>query len=72
MYSLQIKFKFCRVITHTNMPIYKKRSMNVSRRFSDFLGLHTKLTEKYLRSGRIIPPAPEKSVIGKHIIFFFK
>jgi hypothetical protein len=35
------------------------------RRFSDFLGLHDKLVEKYLRMGRIIPPAPEKSVIGK-------
>ncbi|KAF7270816.1 hypothetical protein GWI33_016223 [Rhynchophorus ferrugineus] len=36
----------------------------LTRRFSDFLGLHDKLTEKYLKVGRIIPPAPEKSVIG--------
>ena len=34
------------------------------RRFSDFLGLHEQLTEKYLRSGFIIPPAPSKNVIG--------
>lgn len=27
-------------------------------------GLHEKLVEKYLRAGRIIPPAPEKSVVG--------
>ncbi|XP_066590450.1 sorting nexin-2-like [Prorops nasuta] len=53
-----------RVETRTNMPIFRKRSFSVIRRFSDFLGLHDKLTEKYLRNGRIIPPAPEKSVIG--------
>ncbi|XP_015521757.1 sorting nexin-2 isoform X1 [Neodiprion virginianus] len=53
-----------RVETKTNMPIFRKRSFSVVRRFSDFLGLHDKLTEKYLRNGRIIPPAPEKSVIG--------
>lgn len=34
------------------------------RRFSDFLGLHEHLTEKYLRSGFIIPPAPSKNIIG--------
>ncbi|XP_012285320.1 sorting nexin-2 [Orussus abietinus] len=53
-----------RVETKTNMPIFKKRNFSVIRRFSDFLGLHDKLTDKYLRKGRIIPPAPEKSVIG--------
>ncbi|XP_034943121.1 sorting nexin-2 [Chelonus insularis] len=53
-----------KVETKTNMPIFRKRSFSVIRRFSDFLGLHDKLVEKYLRSGRIIPPAPEKSVIG--------
>ncbi|XP_017776336.1 PREDICTED: sorting nexin-2-like [Nicrophorus vespilloides] len=54
-----------RVLTHTNMPFFKKREFAVMRRFSDFLGLHDKLTEKYLKVGRIIPPAPEKNVIGK-------
>ncbi|VEN38506.1 unnamed protein product [Callosobruchus maculatus] len=53
-----------RVTTRTNMPVFKKREFGVTRRFSDFLGLHDKLTEKYLKLGRIIPPAPEKSVIG--------
>ncbi|XP_015599224.1 sorting nexin-2 isoform X2 [Cephus cinctus] len=53
-----------RVETKTNMPIFRKRSFSVVRRFSDFLGLHDKLIEKYLRNGKIIPPAPEKSVIG--------
>lgn len=56
------------VKTKTNMPIFKKRTFSVSRRFSDFLGLHDKLVEKYLRSGRIIPPAPQKSVIGNKYI----
>jgi len=39
--------------------------MEVNRRFSDFLGLHEKLVVKHLHLGRIIPPAPEKSVIGE-------
>lgn len=34
------------------------------RRFSDFLGLHDLLVSKYIRQGRIIPPAPEKNLIG--------
>lgn len=46
------------------MPMFKRKEFVVTRRFSDFLGLHDKLTEKYLKVGRIIPPAPEKSVIG--------
>lgn len=53
-----------KVVTRTNMKIFRKPQFFVYRRFSDFLGLHDKLVEKYLRSGRIIPPAPEKSVIG--------
>lgn len=55
-----------KVETKTNMPIFRKRNLSVARRFSDFLGLHDKLTDKYLRNGRIIPPAPEKSVIGTY------
>lgn len=54
-----------KVETKTNIQLYKKRNFGVNRRFSDFLGLHDKLTEKYLRSGRIIPPAPEKNVFGE-------
>lgn len=53
-----------KVMTRTNMKLFRKQQFSVYRRFSDFLGLHDKLVEKYLRSGRIIPPAPEKSVIG--------
>ncbi|XP_064474974.1 sorting nexin-2-like isoform X2 [Ornithodoros turicata] len=53
-----------RVVTRTNAPYFRKQSLSVSRRFSDFLGLHDKLVEKHLHLGRIVPPAPEKSVLG--------
>lgn len=60
-----------RVTTRTNIPQFKQKEFSVTRRFSDFLGLHDKLTEKYLKVGRIIPPAPEKSVIGKLFFVIF-
>lgn len=63
-----------RVSTRTNIPLFKKKEVAVMRRFSDFLGLHDKLTEKYLKVGRIIPPAPEKSVVGMlkaHVLIHF-
>ena len=53
-----------KVVTRTNSNYFKKKEMVVSRRFSDFLGLHDKLAEKYRQNGRIIPPAPDKSVVG--------
>jgi sorting nexin-1/2 len=45
------------------MKPFKQTEFGVMRRFSDFLGLHEKLTQKYARRGRIIPPAPEKSLV---------
>ena len=53
-----------KVTTKTNVNYFKKSEMCVDRRFSDFLGLHDKLSEKYLQNGRIIPPAPDKSLVG--------
>ncbi|XP_033750332.1 sorting nexin-2-like isoform X2 [Pecten maximus] len=53
-----------KVITKTSMPDFQKPEMAVLRRFSDFLGLHEKLQTRYLHQGRIVPPAPEKSVLG--------
>ncbi|KAF9824466.1 hypothetical protein SFRURICE_001350 [Spodoptera frugiperda] len=53
-----------RVLTKTNMPIFSKHEFAVLRRFSDFLGLHEKLTEKYLS-----PLKEEKN--QKLILFFF-
>ncbi|KRZ21280.1 Sorting nexin-2 [Trichinella pseudospiralis] len=52
----------------TKLPVlasgFGKREYSVWRRFSDFLGLHDSLAEKYIATGRIIPPAPSKNVIG--------
>jgi len=53
-----------KVITKTNLSYFKKNNPEVNRRFSDFLGLREKLCEKYLQNGRIIPPCPDKSVLG--------
>ncbi|XP_052864792.1 sorting nexin-2 isoform X2 [Anopheles cruzii] len=53
-----------KVSTKTNILKFKKRQFFTMRRFSDFLGLHDLLVSKYLRLGRIIPPAPEKNIIG--------
>merc|ERR1719495_965359 len=57
-------FMAYKVTTSTNLSFFKKKETTVTRRFSDFLGLRDKLSEKYLQNGRIIPPAPDKSVIG--------
>ncbi|XP_076068618.1 sorting nexin 1 isoform X5 [Oratosquilla oratoria] len=53
-----------KVTTKTNISYFRKQHWSVMRRFSDFLGLHSKLVEKHLHSGRIVPPAPQKSAIG--------
>lgn len=56
------------VTTTTSIPSFRSPETTVRRRFSDFLGLHHKLNEKYLPKGRIVPPAPEKSVVGKNML----
>lgn len=53
-----------KVTTRTNLKFFRSCEMTVSRRFSDFLGLHEKLVEGYQCRGKIIPQAPEKSVLG--------
>ena len=60
------------VTTKTTMPSFKRPQSTVRRRFSDFLGLHSRLSEKYLAKGRIVPPAPEKSVVGMTKVKFSK
>ena len=53
------------------MPTFKNAESTVKRRFSDFLGLHERLNSKFLHLGRIVPPAPEKSVVGMvHVPLF--
>ncbi|KAK3731460.1 hypothetical protein QZH41_013655 [Actinostola sp. cb2023] len=61
-----------KVTTNTSMPTFKSPTTSVKRRFSDFLGLHERIVGKYLHLGRIVPPAPEKSVIGMSKIKFGK
>uniref|UniRef100_A0A5S6Q901 PX domain-containing protein n=1 Tax=Trichuris muris TaxID=70415 RepID=A0A5S6Q901_TRIMR len=46
----------------SSVPGFSKKEYVAWRRFSDFLGLHDKLYDKYLPHGRIIPPAPAKNV----------
>ncbi|KAK9521923.1 hypothetical protein VZT92_018427 [Zoarces viviparus] len=53
-----------KVSIKTSMSLFKSREFSVKRRFSDFLGLHSKLASKYLHIGYIVPPAPEKSIVG--------
>ena len=53
-----------KITTKTNLGFFKKSEFEVSRRFSDFLGLYEKLVEKHVSAGRIVPPAPEKNVVG--------
>ncbi|KAM6965319.1 sorting nexin-2 [Aplochiton taeniatus] len=53
-----------KVTTKSSMSIFNKNEFSVRRRFSDFLGLHSKLASKYLHIGYIVPPAPEKSIVG--------
>jgi len=53
-----------KLTTKTNYPAFKSAEFSTNRRFSDFLSLYEKLKEKHLAAGRILPPAPEKDVIG--------
>ncbi|CAL4097654.1 unnamed protein product, partial [Meganyctiphanes norvegica] len=59
-----------KITTKTNISYFKKSHWGVTRRFSDFLGLHSKLVAKHLHSGRIIPPAPSKDAIGSSKLKF--
>uniref|UniRef100_A0A8C9SMV9 Sorting nexin-2 n=1 Tax=Scleropages formosus TaxID=113540 RepID=A0A8C9SMV9_SCLFO len=48
----------------TTLPMFRSKSFTVRRRFSDFLGLYEKLSEKHSQNGYIVPPPPEKSILG--------
>ncbi|KAF8567751.1 hypothetical protein P879_04862 [Paragonimus westermani] len=54
-----------------HQPPFDLRTFNVTRRFSDFLGLHAKLLNQYQCTGVIIPSAPDKNVLGKTIISIY-
>ncbi|CAJ0930327.1 unnamed protein product, partial [Mesorhabditis belari] len=52
-----------KVVTESrNNPGISDRIHEVWRRFSDFLGLHEKLVEKFLHKGVVVPYPPEKSI----------
>uniref|UniRef100_A0AAY5E8J8 Sorting nexin-2 n=1 Tax=Electrophorus electricus TaxID=8005 RepID=A0AAY5E8J8_ELEEL len=53
-----------KVTTKTSLNLFSRNEFSVKRRFSDFLGLHSKLASKYMHIGYIVPPAPEKSIVG--------
>ncbi|XP_055839896.1 sorting nexin-2 isoform X2 [Episyrphus balteatus] len=53
-----------KVTTKTKIPKFEVQEFSTLRRFSDFLGIHALLVDKYLRLGQIIPPAPSKNIIG--------
>lgn len=53
-----------KVTTRTNVKIFRSCEMTVTRRFSDFLGLHERLVETYQCRGKVVPQPPEKSVLG--------
>lgn len=42
-------FLVYRVTTRTNIALFRRKEFAVWRRFSDFLGLHSKIADKYLK-----------------------
>ncbi|XP_072254112.1 sorting nexin-1-like [Pyxicephalus adspersus] len=59
------------VSTQTNLPMFRSKNFTVKRRFSDFLGLYEKLSEKHSQNGFIVAPPPEKSLIGILLLLKF-
>lgn len=55
-------------VPKTSLPMFRSKQFAVKRRFSDFLGLYEKLSEKHSQNGFIVPPPPEKSLIGKPVV----
>ncbi|XP_036432445.1 sorting nexin-1a isoform X2 [Colossoma macropomum] len=53
-----------KVSTQTSLSMFRSKQFTVRRRFSDFLGLYEKLSEKHAQNGYIVPPPPEKSILG--------
>jgi sorting nexin-1/2 len=52
------------VKTETTRAAWNGKTFEVTRRFSDFLGLYEKLAGKYQHKGYYILPAPEKSIMS--------
>ncbi len=67
MYLLEESCDSHSLCLQTSLSIFSRDEVSVKRRFSDFLGLHSKLASKYMHIGYIVPPAPEKSIVGKSV-----
>lgn len=59
------------MLSQSSLAMFKSKAFTVRRRYSDFLGLFEKLTVKQSLQGFIIPPAPEKSVVGEWWAIFY-
>lgn len=55
----------CEPPFQTTLSMFRNKTFTVRRRFSDFLGLYEKLSEKHGPNGYIVPPPPEKSILGR-------
>ncbi|XP_033823690.1 sorting nexin-1-like isoform X2 [Periophthalmus magnuspinnatus] len=53
-----------KVFTQTTLAMFRSPTLTVRRRYSDFLGLYEKLSEKHGPNGYIVPPPPEKNLLG--------
>ena len=60
-----MNFVFHFLYLQTSLSHFKSGEFSVKRRFSDFLGLFERLNDKHIVFGRIVPPPPDKSVVGK-------
>uniref|UniRef100_A0A8C6UQG4 Sorting nexin 1a n=1 Tax=Neogobius melanostomus TaxID=47308 RepID=A0A8C6UQG4_9GOBI len=54
-----------KVFTQTTLAMFRSPTLSVRRRYSDFLGLYEKLSEKHGPNGHIVPPPPEKTWMTK-------
>ncbi|KAM9095252.1 LOW QUALITY PROTEIN: sorting nexin-2-like [Sarcophilus harrisii] len=50
-----------RITTKTSLSMFNDNEFSIKRRFSNFIGLHSKLAAKHLHDVYIVPPTPEKS-----------
>ena len=62
--SLNMLFFNLFVCIQTSLAMFRSKAFSVRRRYSDFLGLYEKLSVKQSLHGFVIPPPPEKSVVG--------
>ncbi|KAI4881051.1 hypothetical protein NFI96_030016 [Prochilodus magdalenae] len=62
--TYKVSTQVCCYAPQTTLPAFRSKTFSVRRRFSDFLGLYEKLSVKYNLMGCIIPPPPQKSVVG--------